>query len=184
MTMPTFTDGVVVHQASLNSLSTGINNLSTYVLGAAPPRSYVPMVALRQASVQSVPNASDTLVNWDTADANNDNMWTGSSPNVVTVRTAGTYAFWAQGTFAANGTNDRYMWLLMNGTNAATNSIAESHQPGYSGIDGNLLGSFALMPSLAVGATFYVDLWQNAGGAINTGTGRACSRLYAWRIGP
>ena len=62
MTMPTFTDGVVVHQAPLNALSTGINNLSTSSLGAPPPRSYVPTLRLRKTAAQTFTTAVNTLV--------------------------------------------------------------------------------------------------------------------------
>lgn len=184
MTMPTFTDGTLVHQASLNSLSTGINNLSSYLLGAVPPRTYLPYAALHQSAAQSIPTNADTLLNFDTADVNNDNMWVSSANNQLTVQTAGTYAVFAQASFVGNATSDRYLFILMNGTSTSTNAVAEDHQAGLNAGDGNLLHCSAFLPSLAAGATLYLSVWQGSGGALNTVAGRSTPRFYAWRIGP
>jgi hypothetical protein len=183
MTMPTFTDGTLVAQGPLNLLSTGINNLSTYLLGAVPPRSYVPQAALHQTVAQSIPNITDVLLSFTTADSNTDNMWVGSQPNQLTVKTAGTYAVFAQASL--KGTSpDNYLFILMNGTNTSTNSVAEDHQNGNNSGDGCLLHCSALLPSLAAGATFYVSVWQNSGAGFTTAIDRSTARFYAWRIGP
>lgn len=188
MTMPTFTDGVVVHQGSLNSLSTGINNLNTTVTGAVAPRAYVPMVRLRRVNAQSIPNTANTQVSWDTVDVNNDNMFTLVSPTFITIQTAGSYALDVEWGWVNNTTGDRVIWGTKNGTSTTANSVCTDEQHGVSLITGrgNTMHIATVLPNCVVGDTFFTLVFQNSGGALAcvSGAFSPFSALSMWRIGP
>lgn len=188
MTMPTFTDGTVVHQASLNSLSTGINNLSTYTLGAAPPRSYVPICRLRRVAGQTITNNTNTTISWDTIDSNPDNMFTLVSPTQITIQTAGTYALDVEFGFTASTTGGRVLWGTKNGTSTTANSVCTDEQNGIMGPTGrgNTMHIATVLPSCVVGDTFFVIAYQNSGGSLTSITSgfQPVSSLSMWRIGP
>lgn len=188
MTMPTFTDGTVVHQASLNSLSTGINNLSTYALGAVPPRSYVPTVRLRRVAGFTVTTGTNTPVSWDTIDVNNDNMFTLSAPSTITIQTAGSYALNVEWGWTASTSGDRVIWGTKNGTSTTANSVCTDEQHGASLITGrgNTMHIATVLPSCIVGDTFFVIVFQNSGGSLTSITSgfQPVSSLSMWRIGP
>lgn len=183
MTMPTFTDGVVVHATSLNSLSTGINGISSLLTGAVAPRAYVPTATAFINTPHLTANATDTIITFDVAGVNNDNIWTaGQQP--FTVQTAGIYIAWAQANYTANATGVRTAHILLNGTSVATNAVARGSIPAPSGTD---LGTLCLKTppmSLSAGATLYFSGWQSSGGGLNldyllSGTFMAVMRLGA-----
>lgn len=193
MVMPTFTDGSVVHQAGLNGLSTGINNLNTVVTGAVAPRAYVPIARLRRVNAQTFPNAINTLVQWDTVDVNNDNMFTLVSPTQVLVQTAGSYALDVEFGWTANSAGGRVLWGCKNGT-SPTNYVATDEQAAgstASGIyptgRGNTLHIATVLPNCVVGDLFSVMVYQNSGGGLanaNGGTFVPASSVSMWRLGP
>lgn len=187
MAMPTFTDGLVVHQASLNGLSTGINNLSTTTLGAVPPRAYVPILRLKRVAAQSIPNNANTSVSWDTIDSNPDNMFTLSAPTQITIQTAGSYALDVEWGWAANNTGGRTIWGTKN-SNATSNAVCIDEQ--ISGTmptgRGNTMHIATVLPGCVVGDLFFCVVYQNSGGALNNAVAPAvpnCS-LSMWRVGP
>lgn len=189
MTMPTFTDGVVVHQASLNSLSTGINNLSTYTLGAAPPRTYVPTLRLRKNGQTTITTNLNTNVSWDTIDVNTDNMFTLSAPTVITVQTAGSYAVMVEYGWVQNSTGGRVLWVNKNGSNPSANGIGIDEQAASGPIStsrGNTHHIANMLPNCVVGDTFVVTVFQSSGGGLanipNT-LPPLCS-LVCWRVCP
>lgn len=183
MTMPTFTDGVVVHAVDLTKLSTGINNLNTLLTGAVAPKVIVPTATARLNSTHSTANATDTVITFDVAGVNNEAIWiAGQQP--FTVVTAGVYVAWAQASYIANATGVRTAHILLNGTSVATNAVARASESAPSGTD---LSTFSLKTapmSLAVGATLYFSAWQSSGGALSldfnlSGTFMAVQRLGA-----
>jgi hypothetical protein len=189
MTMPTFTDGTVVHQGDLNLLSTGINNLSTYSLGAVPPRSYVPTLKLRKNAQQTIPTNANTNVSWDTIDVNNDSMFTLSANTVITIQTAGSYAVFAEFGWVQNSTGGRVLWVNKNGTNPTTAGIGIDEQAASGPVStsrGNTHHIANLLPNCVVGDTFYVVVFQSSGGGLanvpNT-LPPLCS-LVCYRVGP
>jgi hypothetical protein len=188
MTMPTFTDGVVVHQASLNSLSTGINNLNTVVTGAVAPRAYVPMVRLRRVNAQNITTGTNTTVSWDTIDVNTDNMFTLVSPTQITVQTAGSYALDVEWGWTLSSAGDRVIWGTKNGTSTTANSVCTDEQHGASLITGrgNTMHIATVLPNCVVGDTFFVVVFQNSGGTLTSITSgfQPVSSLSMWRIGP
>ncbi len=182
--MPTFVDGSLVHQADLNLLSTGINNLSNIVTGAPAPRAYVPHASLKQTVSQSIPPATDVLINLDVAESNPDNMWVPSVANTVTIRTAGSYEVDCQFPLQTPA-SDIYLFLLVNGTSTSVNNVGgEDHKPGFNTNDGQVLHANAFFPSLAVGSVIYMSVWHSASGNVSTTVGRTCARLNIRRMGP
>lgn len=179
--IPSFTDGTVVHQADLNALASNLTNL--YAYNQAGFFTQRPSVLVSASATQSIAANTDTLLNFGTAVINTDNMWTVSVPNHLTVVHAGIYVIFAQvrwqaisGATLSNGLNAN---LLVNGT-ATSNSVAMTttammNTTGSAGI-GQFVGTIA---NLAVGATVYVDVYQNGGGAVSTLTDRGSSFLGA-----
>ncbi|HEY2763416.1 MAG TPA: hypothetical protein VGJ13_05300 [Pseudonocardiaceae bacterium] len=181
MTMPTFTDGVVVHQASLNALSTGINNINSLLTGAVAPRAYVPTAAAYTNASHNVNSAADTIITFDAALTNNDNMWVASNSN-FTVNTAGIYIIYGQVHFASNNTGSRAVHLLLNGT-AVGNSVAAHNHPGMTTGDGVALTAISPPWSLSVGATIYMSVYQDSGGLLATTVTFSGTYMAAIRLG-
>lgn len=182
MTMPTFTDGVVVNAATLNKLSTGINNLNSLLTGAVPPRQYVPTSTASINVTHSLANVTDTIITLDAAGVNNDGMWiAGQQP--FTVQTAGVYVAWGQVNFTANGTGVRTGGILLNGTSVASNSVARCSEAATSGTDLTTMSMKTQPMSLAVGATLYLTAWQSSGGALNLDPSLSGAFLCVMRIG-
>lgn len=188
MTMPTFTDGVLAHAASFNAMSTGINNLSTYALGAVPPRAYVPTVRLQRTNAQTFTTGTNTPVQWDTVNVNNDNMFTLSSPTVINIQTAGSYALDVEFGWSTSSAGDRVMWGTKNGTSTTANSVCTDEQHGAALITGrgNTMHIATVMPNCVVGDTFFVLCFQNSGGSLTNVVApfQPFSSLSMWRIGP
>jgi len=163
--LPTFTEGTAVHQADLDALKSNLTNLYNY--GQASFSSQKPCAIVQQTSGQSVPNTTDTLVNFQTALVNTDNMWTVVSPNVITIQHAGIYWVFGQarwGAFAgATLTTVGSPTILVNGTNPAVNGVAQNVLPFVIGGAGATSQAGCLV-NLAVGATVYFNVWQNIGG--------------------
>lgn len=186
MTMPNFVDGFPVRQGDLNALSAGINNLSTYTLGAPPPRTYVPQVRLRRVNPLPIPNGQNTPIGWDTVDDNPDSMFTTSQPTQVTVQTPGTYAVTVEFGFTSSAAGFRVIWGTLNGLSTTANSVCTDEQPGMAGITGrgNTLHIATKLSGLTVGSTFFVQAFQNSGGQLTTAVFQPYSSLSMWRIGP
>lgn len=188
MVMPTFTDGVAVHQASLNALSAGINNLSTVSTGAVAPRAYVPALRLRRTNAQTITNTTNTPVSWDTIDSNPDNMFTLVSPTQITIQTAGSYALEIEWGWTASAAGDRVIWGTKNGTSTTANSVCTDEQHGATLITGrgNTMHIATVLPSCVVGDTFFVIVFQNSGGSLTSITSgfQPLSSLSMWRYGP
>lgn len=187
MTMPTFTDGVVVHAVDMNKLPTGINNLNTVVTGAVAPRAYVPLLRLQRTASQTIPTATNTAVSWDTINVNNDNMFTLVSPTQITIQTAGSYALDVEWGWTANGTGGRAIWGTKNSTSTANAVCIDEQIPGTMATGrGNTMHIATVLPNCVVGDTFFVIVYQSSGGNLNSVTTTAIpvSSLSMWRIGP
>lgn len=180
--MPTFTDGVVVHATSLNSLSTGINSINSLLTGAVAPRAYVPTATANINTPHSLANATDTIITFDVAGVNNDVLWiAGQQP--FTVQTAGIYIAWAQACFTANATGVRTAGILLNGTSVASNSVARASEGAPSGTDLSTMSLKTPPMSLSAGATLYFTAWQSSGGALNLDFVLSGSFMAVMRVG-
>lgn len=182
MTMPTFTDGVVVHQASLNALSTGINSLNSLLTGAVAPRAVIPTCSAFITGAKAVANTTDTVVTFDSTVVNNDSNFV-ASVSPLTVNTAGNYIAVALAHFATNATGIRALHILLNGTSATSNSIAANNCPAINVGEGNALACTSLPWTMAVGATVYMSVWQSSGGSLNLTTSTGGTWLALYRLG-
>lgn len=181
--MPTFTDGAIVHQASLNLLSTGINNLSLLLSGVVAPRSYVPAATASLNTTQSIANATDQTVSWNTAAVNNDTMWASGSPDHLTIVTAGVYVVAARAHFLANATGTRACHIMTNGTNIIANSVAVTAVNAV-GVSADSIFTAVTPPMrLTVGTTLYFSVFQNSGGSLSLTNTLGGTMLSAIRIG-
>lgn len=183
MTMPTFTDGSVVHAATLNSLSTGVTNLGTLITGTQPL--YTPCVSVFLDANTAIPNATDTLVTLPAMAVNDDNMWVSSSNSLI-VNTPGSYVIASQIHFDLAASGERFMHLLLNGTSVTANCVAAASQNpnNNAGTEGNAMLCMTPVLALAVGATIYLSVFQSSGGPLNLTTIRSACNLGVWRVGP
>jgi hypothetical protein len=182
MTMPTFTDAVLVHAVSLTALSTGVNSLNSLLTGAVAPRAYVPAVAARITSNKSISNNSDTVVTFDAAAVNNDAMWA-SATNHLTIKTAGVYVVWGQCHFAAAAGGVRSCHIMLNGTSPTTNPVAAAARNAYNFGDGSFFCAVTPPLSLAVNAQLFFSVFQNSGGALNLDITDSGAFMGAFRVG-
>lgn len=173
--IPSFTDGVVVNAANLNAISSNLSNLYTYTQGGF--RTSKPQCAVRLTNTTfSVPNATDTQIQWNTADINTDNMWIGTLPGQMTVNTAGTYFLYCQAVHQA-GFSTYAVRLLVNGTSPSTNGVGT-----FSGTANG--ASISAMVPLAAGATIYGFVYQSTGAAVNLTTAFGSARMAAFFVSP
>jgi hypothetical protein len=182
VTMPTFTDGVVVHQASLNALSTGINNIFLLMTGVVAPRTYVPTATAKINTPHLTANTTDTVITFDQAGVNNDNIWT-AGQQAFTIQTGGVYLAMAQANFTANNTGVRTCGILLNGTSVAANSVARGSQKSPSATDLATFNAMTAPMSLAPGATLYFTCWQSSGGNLNLDNTLSGAFMSVIRIG-
>lgn len=179
-----FTDGVVVHQAGLNNLSTNGDSLCQITTGktSASGVSSKPICEVHLTSNKSIANSADTLISWDATGYNTDNMWVGSVPTQITVQTAGKYRISVTTDWAPNVTGARLTKILVNGT-ANANSVATT-QTGANPVAIATAYSTVYTAALAAGATIFVDVLQNSGGAlnleVNTNGSGGCSICVEW----
>lgn len=185
MSMPVFTDFTVPTAVNLNALGTGITNLSTYVLGAPPPRSYVPQVRVRLVAQQSITSVTYTVVNFAVADVDNDNMFSPSVPGQVTIRTAGTWALRAEWRWDTTSGGDRQMVACYNGNSIVTTGVgvAEQHYVRQF-TDGPVLHISTLLPGCSVGAPVSLIVFQDSGSTAQNSNNVPNPYLEMWRIGP
>jgi len=181
--LPTFTAGQFVRQGPLNQLSTGINNLSYLLTGVAATRAYIPAGTVSINASQSIANNTDQTVTWATAGVNNDVMWSAGSPDHLTVVTAGVYICWARTHFASNATGHRAAHLMINGTSIIANSLAVRAVPAVGTSADTIFTCITAPTRLPVGATIYLSVYQNSGGALNLLTALSGTMLAALRVG-
>lgn len=167
--IPTFTDGMIVHASDLNALASNLTNLYTY--NQAGFTTQRPCVIAKQTSGQTLTTNLDTLINFQSAAINTDNMWTAGTPNQFLIQHAGIYWIFSQTKWPPSAAGfGLSSSILVNGTNAVTNSVATQ-----------LLGTYAsgsgpstqcgVIVNLAAGATVYLNGWQNTGSNQTLATG-------------
>lgn len=171
--MPSFTDGSVLSASQLNALGSNITNLYNYNQGGFSTQR--PCVIAQQTTSQNIATSTDTLVTFNQAIVNTNNMWTTSTTNTITIQTAGIYWVFAQvrwptittpGYGVAGACN-----IFKNGTNPPTNTIATSTGIllGTGGGSGTV-NTAGILANFAVGDVLYLDVWQNCGGTLGLGT--------------
>lgn len=167
--IPAFTDGMVVHATDLNALGSNLTNLYNY--NQARFNSQRPCVIAKQTTGQTISNTTDTLVNFQTAVVNTDNMWTASVPNQITIQHAGIYFVFSQARYPAVVSNALNQVLtaslLANGTSFANAVATMGIIPPATGSG---TGACFTVVNLAANATLYLNLWQSTGGSVTLGT--------------
>lgn len=162
--IPSFTDGTVVHQADLNALASNLTNL--YAYNQAGFFSQRPAAFIKQTTGQAISNSVDTLVSFQTAVINTDNMWVASQPNQLTIQHAGIYLVSGQCKWFWSGASPSFgtvtvMSLLANGTTTA-NAIG-ANMALFDSAGPGIANQAVMMVNLAAGATLYLNAWQSSG---------------------
>lgn len=171
--VPTFTDGVVVHQADLNALGTNLTNLYNYLNAGFTTQK--PCVIVAATSSQSIAASTDTLVTFQAAAVNTNNMWVAGSPTQITIQKAGIYWVFAQTHWplvsGATLSNALVANLMVNGTTVPTNVVACQTLPMVNAGPGSG-HQVGCLVNLAAGSTVFLDVWHNALGSISLQTDR------------
>lgn len=164
--IPSFTDGLIVHQGDLNALASNLTNLYAYNQGGF--RTQRPCVIAATTATQSISPSSGTLVTFGAASVNTDNMWTGSVATQITINTAGIYWLFGQARWpsisGASLNNGLVCNLLVNGLSTA-NVVASQTLPMLN-ISPGATNQVGCIANLAAGAVVYLDVFQNAVGSI------------------
>jgi hypothetical protein len=164
--IPSFVDGTVVHQADLNALASNLTNL--YAYNQAGFFTQRPSVLVKATSGQTVANNTHTIVAFQSSLINTDNMWTASLPNQFTIQHAGMYWVFGQVRWPASAANLIQTNIMVNGTAVPANIAVTATLPAVNGSAGG--HHVAWMANLAVGATLYLDGFQNSGGTVTLDT--------------
>lgn len=184
-TIPSFTDGTVVHDTALNALAQNLTNL--YLYNNAGFVTQKPCAIVKQTSGQSIPNNADTVVNFQSAVINTDNMWTASVPGQLTVQHAGIYLLNGQVFYQAIGSptlgTNMGGYLCVNGTTSSTNAVGAGGTNAGQGAAGPTANMAALV-NLAAGATIFLEATQTTGASQTLRTNFGGSWLAAIFITP
>lgn len=160
-TIPTFTDGQIVHAADLNALASNLTNLYSY--NQAGFTTQRPCVIAKQTTGQPLTSNVDTLINFQSAAINTDNMWTASAPTQFTIQHAGIYWIFTQTKFPPTAAGNAVSCsILVNGTSVSTNGIATQLVGTYASGSGPSTQCGVLV-NLAANATVFLNGWQNTG---------------------
>lgn len=164
---PTIRDEVVP-SSEWNQFRDAINFLRS------PPR-----FDLRQTSAQSIPNSSDTPVEFtvadDDADVDGVAGWTVGTPSVWTCRYPGRYLLHGKAAIESNATGIRVVWIAVNGIDVpgSGNTI-----PGTTAFDPAVLTNPKKVP-LQPGDQVQLFTFQNSGGPRNTFVGGGLARYQS-----
>lgn len=181
LVMPTFTDGTFVRQGDLNTLATGISDISTVLTGAGAPRNYVPALYASITSSHSIPRNVDTVITFDAASINNDGMWT-SGQSALTIQTGGIYIAAAQAHLAPNTGTAIACHIQLNGT-SVFNAVAACATQGINSGEGNAMVAVSPPLILPPGSTLYISVFQNTSGSVNVTTTNSGTFISIVRIG-
>lgn len=161
----------------LNVYAQAIDDLQTGVYGSAV-RTHVPSCYLQLTSYHLTATGTN-IVTWDAPVFDNDTMWSGSNPTLITINTPGQWLIIMNLVWAASATGHRWGFVTKNGTNVATNSLlfAGSTGPGQS--------STGVAPAvLAVGDVLRCYTDQDSGGSLNLQNDFGGSKFGAVWVGP
>lgn len=169
--IPSFTDGSVVHATDLNAISSNLTNLYNY--NQAGFTSQRPCVIANQTTAQGTTANTFTTVNFQAATLNTDNMWTASVANQITIQHAGIYYVFSQLRFPVIGTyattNMVEGFILVNGSAFANSVTGTSLIPVQNGVGTTVVAT--TIANLAAGATLYLGVQTNINFQTDTGVG-------------
>ena len=133
--------------------------------GATADTTSVVATRVRRTTNQSISDATDTVVNWETAAYDDPGMYDSGTPGRLTVTEDGKYHLSAGVTFAASsGGQQRSIWFIRNGSTGTIYAKARITSP--SGAVQNHLHASIDM-DLAAGDYVTVYCHQDSGGALN-----------------
>jgi hypothetical protein len=153
---------VSVATASLGDNDTSAASTAFVQSALGNPNSTRPSCSLWHSATQSIPNATDTALLFDSEINDNDSMHsTTTNTSRITAQTPGTYTFFASVEFAGNATGYRQITLIKNGTD-------------YLAMD-NRLANAAVVTRCTIGVSVtlnagdYVEVWayQTSTAALN-----------------
>lgn len=175
--VPTFVDGQLVHQGDLNALSANVQYLQQYVLGGSQGAAAAkPMTVLRAVTptLNVFTTGVATLIQWDTADVNNDNAWSATAdPFTIYVQTEGFYRVYVQFGTSATSFSNCTLFLLVNGNDIVNNTVQSCN---WHGNQGNL----ELTVPLAATASIQVAYEQTFGSCHGITTQGGCRIEVEW----
>lgn len=128
-----------------------------------------------RAAAQSIPNASETKVGFDTVGFDDAGGWDSANSRYV-IRTSGKYAVKALVTYLANGSNSREIRIKINGTTR----VRIQKLTNGSGYDTGVLGARNF--NLNAGDYIEVFAYQDSGGALGLEAGSEWTYLSVEKI--
>lgn len=182
--IPSFTDGQIVHSTDLNAIASNLLNLYNFNQGGFLTQK--PAVVALQTTGQNINSGSDTLITFNNAPVNTNNMWVASQATQITVQTAGVYLVFGQvryPTFTGATLSTvctANLWL--NGTTPAA-AVGGADTPFVTTGSGPSPMAFAF-GNYAAGSVFRLDAWHTAGSTITTATSSGGSVLAAFFLTP
>lgn len=81
---------------------------------------------VQRNSSQSIPNSSDTLIQWNNTVRDDASFFSGGANTKLTVQQAGWHVAAVSARFAANTTGGRFVWFKLNGS-FTTGPVGASH---------------------------------------------------------
>lgn len=116
---------------------------------------------LRRTAVQSIPNATYTPVEWQTAVVDTGNFWDSANPAYIRIPESGWYDFHVQVVWDVNGTNLRELFFT---DETDYNPAADSR---LAVTAAKTIVSLDRVIYRAVGSSMFVRVWQNCGIALD-----------------
>lgn len=130
---------------------------------------------LSLAVAQSIPNNADTTIAFDTEDEDTSNYHAPAASSIIIPDgLAGMYVIAAQGAFTGNAVGSRRLSILNNG------AVIAGSESDNAGATTTWRASAVVVASLVAGDVLTVTMFQNSGGALNTGA--AFNRLQVYRV--
>lgn len=173
----------MVHQGDLNALAQNLTNLYGYNQGGFNTQR--PISLTQQTVAQTIPTSTDTLLTFNTATINTNNMWVASQPTQLTIQVAGIYLLFAQTFWPGNrAVSGATPWVTMDILVNGTSGTAISHT-GCGVISSSTAatpgaGLFSMVAAnLASGGTVFLSCNQNYGASVPLATSRGGAYLGA-----
>lgn len=127
---------------------------------AADPATYTIKAQSSHSTTQSIPDATDTALTFDTEDYDTNSMYSGGAPTRLTINTSGTFRIEAKATFDTNIVGDYYILIRKNGST----TIAQSAT-----VPAEETNALVITTSAALVSTDYIEVLvnQTSGGSLN-----------------